>query len=34
VPNEEADLSYWLDKPVRQLTTDRPDRALKLRRPR
>lgn len=34
VPNEEADLSYWLDKPVRQLTTDRPDRALKLRRSR
>jgi glycerophosphoryl diester phosphodiesterase len=34
VPNEEADLSYWLDKPVRQLTTDRPDRALKLRRAR
>lgn len=33
VPNEAADLTYWLDKPVRQLTTDRPDRALKLRRP-
>lgn len=31
VPNEEADLAYWLDRPVRQLTTDRPDRALKLR---
>jgi glycerophosphoryl diester phosphodiesterase len=31
VPNEEADLALWLDKPIRQLTTDRPDRALKLR---
>ncbi|MNY76053.1 hypothetical protein D3C86_2155100 [compost metagenome] len=34
VPNEEADLAYWLDKPLRQLTTDRPDRALEIRRSR
>jgi glycerophosphoryl diester phosphodiesterase len=31
VPNEEQDLSYWLAKPIRQLTTDRPDRAVRLR---
>lgn len=34
VPNEEADLAYWLDKPLRQLTTDRPDLALQMRRSR
>lgn len=32
VPNEENDLAFWLEKPLRQLTTDRPDRALKMRR--
>ena len=32
VPNEEADLTFWLNKPIRQLTTDRPDRAVSLRR--
>jgi glycerophosphoryl diester phosphodiesterase len=32
VPNEDADLAFWLNKPLRQLTTDRPDRALKMRR--
>ncbi|GLQ57055.1 glycerophosphodiester phosphodiesterase family protein [Devosia nitrariae] len=31
VPNEEQDLSYWLGMPIRQLTTDRPDRAVSLR---
>ena len=31
VPNEEAELAAWLSRPIRQLTTDRPDRALKLR---
>jgi glycerophosphoryl diester phosphodiesterase len=31
VPNEEADIAYWLEKPVRQITTDRPDRAVRLR---
>jgi glycerophosphoryl diester phosphodiesterase len=31
VPNEEAELSFWLSKPIRQLTTDRPDRALNIR---
>ena len=29
VPNEEADLRYWLSEPVRQITTDRPDLALR-----
>jgi glycerophosphoryl diester phosphodiesterase len=32
VPNESADLAYWLAQPVRQLTTDRPDIALQQRR--
>ena len=32
VPNEEDELAYWLGKPIRQLTTDRPDRAVRLRR--
>ncbi|QFU16990.1 glycerophosphodiester phosphodiesterase family protein [Microvirga thermotolerans] len=32
VPNEEADLEYWLAQPVRQITTDRPDLALAVRR--
>jgi glycerophosphoryl diester phosphodiesterase len=31
VPNEEDDLAYWLNKPIRQITTDRPDRAVKLK---
>lgn len=31
VPNEEADLAFWLARPVRQITTDRPDLALKAR---
>ncbi|TKT76284.1 glycerophosphodiester phosphodiesterase family protein [Aquamicrobium sp. LC103] len=31
VPNDEADISYWLGKPLRQLTTDRPDLAVALR---
>jgi glycerophosphoryl diester phosphodiesterase len=31
VPNEEDDLAHWLGRPIRQLTTDRPDRALKAR---
>lgn len=31
VPNEEADLAAWLGRPIRQITTDRPDLALKLR---
>jgi len=32
VPNEEADLAYWLAQPIRQITTDRPDLALAVRR--
>ena len=31
VPNEEAELEYWLDQPIRQITTDRPDLALRIR---
>lgn len=31
VPNHTADLAYWLAKPVRQITTDRPDLALSAR---
>lgn len=31
VPNEEADLKFWLDQPIRQITTDRPDRAVSIR---
>lgn len=31
VPNNNADLSYWLGKPIRQITTDRPDLALAVR---
>jgi glycerophosphoryl diester phosphodiesterase len=31
VPNEQDDLAYWLGRPIRQLTTDRPDRALAAR---
>lgn len=31
VPNEEADLRYWLGQPIRQITTDRPDLALRIR---
>ncbi len=32
VPNEPADIAYWIDKPIRQMTTDRPDLALAARR--
>ncbi|ANM11250.1 MULTISPECIES: glycerophosphodiester phosphodiesterase family protein [unclassified Rhizobium] len=32
VPNETRDLEYWLAKPIRQITTDRPDLALQARR--
>jgi len=31
VPNSEEELSYWLGKGLRQLTTDRPDLAVKAR---
>lgn len=31
VPNDTADLAYWLAKPIRQVTTDRPDLALGVR---
>jgi glycerophosphoryl diester phosphodiesterase len=31
VPNEEADLAYWMRQPIRQVTTDRPDLALRAR---
>jgi glycerophosphoryl diester phosphodiesterase len=31
VPNHNADLAYWLAKPIRQITTDRPDLALDVR---
>ncbi|HWT57511.1 MAG TPA: glycerophosphodiester phosphodiesterase family protein [Rhizobium sp.] len=31
VPNEVSDLEYWLAKPIRQITTDRPDLALQAR---
>ncbi|MBB3353025.1 glycerophosphodiester phosphodiesterase [Rhizobium lentis] len=31
VPNEMSDLEYWLAKPIRQITTDRPDLALQAR---
>ncbi len=32
VPNEPADIAAWLTRPVRQITTDRPDLALEQRR--
>ncbi|CAK03829.1 glycerophosphodiester phosphodiesterase family protein [Rhizobium johnstonii] len=32
VPNDISDLEYWLAKPIRQITTDRPDLALQARR--
>ncbi|MGO4115881.1 glycerophosphodiester phosphodiesterase family protein [Rhizobium ruizarguesonis] len=32
VPNDISDLEYWLAKPIRQITTDRPDLALLARR--
>lgn len=28
VPNEPADIAFWLKQPIRQITTDRPDHAL------
>jgi len=31
VPNDESDLAYWLNKPIRQITTDRPDLAVQIR---
>jgi glycerophosphoryl diester phosphodiesterase len=31
VPNDDADLRFWLSQPVRQITTDRPDLALRVR---
>jgi glycerophosphoryl diester phosphodiesterase len=31
VSNDEADLAYWLNQPIRQITTDRPDIALRVR---
>ncbi|CDZ66226.1 Glycerophosphodiester phosphodiesterase [Neorhizobium galegae bv. orientalis] len=31
VPNELEDLSFWLKRPLRQITTDRPDLAVKVR---
>jgi len=32
VPNDPEDVAYWLDQPIRQITTDRPDIALACRR--
>jgi glycerophosphoryl diester phosphodiesterase len=32
VPNDEVELEYWLNQPIRQITTDRPDIALRRRR--
>ncbi|MEO8558067.1 MAG: glycerophosphodiester phosphodiesterase family protein [Rhodospirillales bacterium] len=32
VPNEPADIAHWIDKPIRQMTTDRPDLALAARK--
>ncbi len=31
VPNTPEDLAYWLSQPIRAITTDRPDLALKIR---
>jgi glycerophosphoryl diester phosphodiesterase len=31
VPNDADDITRWLARPIRQITTDRPDLALKLR---
>ena len=31
VPNEPDDLSFWLRQPIRQITTDRPDLAVRVR---
>lgn len=31
VPNEEAELAHWLAKPIRQITTDCPDLAVRVR---
>lgn len=31
VPNDDADIAQWLARPIRQITTDRPDVALALR---
>lgn len=31
VPNEPADIAFWLGQPIRQITTDRPDQALAVR---
>jgi glycerophosphoryl diester phosphodiesterase len=32
VPNDPDDIAYWLRQPVRQITTDRPDLAIAVRR--
>jgi glycerophosphoryl diester phosphodiesterase len=32
VTNEEKDIAHWLAQPVRQITTDRPDLAVDIRR--
>jgi glycerophosphoryl diester phosphodiesterase len=32
VTNEPEDIAYWLAQPVRQITTDRPDLAVSIRR--
>lgn len=32
VPNEPADIAFWLAQPIRRITTDRPDIALEQRR--
>lgn len=31
VPNEPAEIAYWMGQPIRQITTDRPDIALEVR---
>jgi glycerophosphoryl diester phosphodiesterase len=32
VPNEPEDIAWWMSQPIRQITTDRPDLALAVRR--
>ena len=32
VPNDADDIAWWLARPIRQITTDRPDLALGLRK--
>ncbi|MBW6423763.1 glycerophosphodiester phosphodiesterase [Rhizobium sp. XQZ8] len=31
VPNEEEDIAFWMQQPIKQLTTDRPDIAVQVR---